>query len=92
MIVHQLSVLCPTPTLLQMGSLMMHYAYYLCVFAQLAESSIRDARRLEGHDVLSQVDLLIGSKSGGNVFVGATLPYGMAKGSRHEVRKYKKTI
>ncbi|TQS34847.1 hypothetical protein Golomagni_04757 [Golovinomyces magnicellulatus] len=30
-------------------------------------------------DVLSYVDLLIGSSNGGNVFPGATLPYGMAK-------------
>jgi hypothetical protein len=31
-------------------------------------------------DVLRWIDPLIGSKSGGNVFAGATLPYGMAKG------------
>jgi hypothetical protein len=31
-------------------------------------------------DVLKWIDPLIGSKSGGNVFAGATLPYGMAKG------------
>lgn len=31
-------------------------------------------------DVLSYVDPLIGSQKGGNVFAGATLPYGMAKG------------
>ncbi|KAF2834004.1 hypothetical protein CC86DRAFT_312256 [Ophiobolus disseminans] len=30
-------------------------------------------------DVLDWVDPLIGSRSGGNVFAGATLPYGMAK-------------
>ncbi|KAH5577723.1 hypothetical protein HBI26_135100 [Parastagonospora nodorum] len=30
-------------------------------------------------DVLSYVDPLIGSANGGNVFAGATLPYGMAK-------------
>ncbi|KAF3032699.1 hypothetical protein E8E12_000048 [Didymella heteroderae] len=32
-----------------------------------------------GADVLDYVDPLIGSRSGGNVFAGATLPYGMAK-------------
>ncbi|TEA13851.1 putative secreted glycosidase [Colletotrichum sidae] len=32
-------------------------------------------------DPLQYVDPLIGSRNGGNVFVGATLPYGMAKAS-----------
>ncbi|KAI1002057.1 putative secreted glycosidase [Podosphaera aphanis] len=31
------------------------------------------------NDILSYVDLLIGSSNGGNIFAGATLPYGMAK-------------
>lgn len=30
-------------------------------------------------DVLRNIDPLIGSDNGGNVFAGATLPYGMAK-------------
>ena len=30
-------------------------------------------------DPLSYVDPLIGSRGGGNVFAGATLPYGLAK-------------
>ena len=33
------------------------------------------------NDVLRWIDPLIGSKSGGNVFAGVTLPYGMAKAS-----------
>lgn len=33
----------------------------------------------EEYDVLQYVDPLIGSANGGNVFAGATLPYGMAK-------------
>lgn len=37
-------------------------------------------RRANNSDVLSWVDPLIGSQSGGNVFAGASLPYGMAKG------------
>jgi hypothetical protein len=40
------------------------------------------------NDVLQWIDPLIGSKSGGNVFAGVTLPYGMAKGNiclSHEV-------
>ncbi|KAK2027505.1 family 92 glycosyl hydrolase [Colletotrichum zoysiae] len=35
----------------------------------------------EDFDALKYVDPLIGSANGGNVFVGATLPYGMAKAS-----------
>ncbi|KZL82545.1 glycosyl hydrolase family 92 [Colletotrichum incanum] len=35
----------------------------------------------DGFDALQYVDPLIGSTNGGNVFVGATLPYGMAKAS-----------
>ena len=37
-------------------------------------------KRADAFDVLDWVDPLIGSRSGGNVFAGATLPYGMAKG------------
>jgi hypothetical protein len=33
-------------------------------------------------DIIDWIDPLIGSKNGGNVFAGATLPYGMAKGNR----------
>ncbi|KAI9038740.1 glycoside hydrolase family 92 protein [Aspergillus affinis] len=33
----------------------------------------------DNHDVLQYVDPLIGSANGGNVFAGASLPYGMAK-------------
>jgi hypothetical protein len=38
------------------------------------------AKQTEQLDSLRSVDPLIGSKNGGNVFAGATLPYGMAKG------------
>jgi len=38
------------------------------------------ARQTTDSNVLDYVDPLIGSQNGGNVFVGATLPYGMAKG------------
>ncbi|KAL4809568.1 glycosyl hydrolase family 92-domain-containing protein [Aspergillus unguis] len=34
---------------------------------------------VEDYDVLQYVDPLIGSTDGGNVFAGATIPYGMAK-------------
>lgn len=41
--------------------------------------ALRYARRANNSDVLDYVDPLIGSQQGGNVFAGATLPYGMAK-------------
>jgi hypothetical protein len=40
------------------------------------------ARQKADTDVLRWIEPLIGSKSGGNVFAGATLPYGMAKGRK----------
>ena len=43
----------------------------LILLAQLASAQITDP--------LQYVDQLIGSSNGGNVFSGATLPYGMAK-------------
>ncbi|KAH7085007.1 glycosyl hydrolase family 92-domain-containing protein [Paraphoma chrysanthemicola] len=53
----------------------------LIVIAHFVERTIAefDSRPSWGTDVLDWIDPLIGSKSGGNVFVGATLPYGMAK-------------
>jgi hypothetical protein len=42
--------------------------------------AVQAATNESSHDVLDWVDPLIGSRSGGNVFAGATLPYGMAKG------------
>jgi hypothetical protein len=39
-----------------------------------------DIARRAPENVLDFVDPLIGSNSGGNVFAGASLPYGMAKG------------
>jgi hypothetical protein len=38
------------------------------------------AKETADFDPLRWVDPLIGSRDGGNVFAGATLPYGMAKG------------
>ncbi|KAI9371392.1 glycosyl hydrolase family 92-domain-containing protein [Aspergillus egyptiacus] len=34
---------------------------------------------VEDYDVLQYIDPLIGTRNGGNVFAGATIPYGMAK-------------
>ncbi|RAR11617.1 glycoside hydrolase family 92 protein [Stemphylium lycopersici] len=55
--------------------------YFLWIFTQIAtlSATISQARRIEDHDVLNWVDPLIGSENGGNVFAGATLPYGMVK-------------
>ncbi|GME24527.1 putative glycosidase [Neofusicoccum parvum] len=44
-------------------------------------SQLASAQAAGGFDVLDFVDPLIGSNNGGNVFCGATLPYGMAKAS-----------
>jgi putative alpha-1,2-mannosidase len=50
------------------------------LFAGHASASIGwDATKRAPEDVLHWVDPLIGSRAGGNVFAGATLPYGMAK-------------
>jgi hypothetical protein len=58
--------------------------FVFCVLAhgQIALSAAAYARSNGSSDVLDWIDPLIGSKSGGNVFAGATLPYGMAKGLR----------
>lgn len=53
-------------------------SFSACV-AQLAKAT-QYARQNEDSDVLHYIDPLIGSQNGGNVFAGATLPYGMAKG------------
>ncbi|KAF2848907.1 glycoside hydrolase family 92 protein [Plenodomus tracheiphilus IPT5] len=60
---------------------MIHYTLYLCAFAQLVTSARGKAGSQPpgSFDLLDWIDPLIGSRSGGNVFVGATLPYGMAK-------------
>ncbi|KAF2178140.1 glycoside hydrolase family 92 protein [Zopfia rhizophila CBS 207.26] len=47
-------------------------------YAILSQAS-EFAKRADDFDVFEWIDPLIGSKSGGNVFTGATLPYGMAK-------------
>ena len=56
----------------------------ICValYGRQALSAPNHAKQDQGTDTLDYVDPLIGTKSGGNVFAGATLPYGMAKGSR----------
>lgn len=51
------------------------------LYLQGAFATFEHARENSAINVLDYVDPLIGSRSGGNVFAGATLPYGMAKGS-----------
>ncbi|KAJ5767132.1 Alpha-1-2-mannosidase [Penicillium nucicola] len=57
--------------------------YQLLLSLALASSHIlvsaTDSSPVEDYDVLQYVDPLIGTANGGNVFPGATLPYGMAK-------------
>lgn len=56
--------------------------YSLYGLGQLVTPSlaVSHTRQRDALNVLDWVDPLIGSRSGGNVFAGATLPYGMAKG------------
>ncbi|KAH9876085.1 hypothetical protein J1614_003964 [Plenodomus biglobosus] len=55
--------------------------YYFFIFIQLTRSARgnTDLRSSEIFELFDWIDPLIGSRSGGNVFAGATLPYGMAK-------------
>jgi hypothetical protein len=58
-------------------------AALLCalILLPLAESAVTSKIvQRAPEDVLKWVNPLIGTNSGGNVFAGATLPYGMAKG------------
>lgn len=63
----------------------MMLALYLLTLAQHAipTRAGKAARQTTDFDVLDWIDPLIGSRNGGNVFAGATLPYGMAKGWKH---------
>ncbi|EUC33640.1 glycoside hydrolase family 92 protein [Bipolaris zeicola 26-R-13] len=54
--------------------------YFSILIQIISLSTARVHRRqTNGTDVLKFIDPLIGSRDGGNVFSGATLPYGMAK-------------
>ncbi|KAF2200444.1 hypothetical protein GQ43DRAFT_441565 [Delitschia confertaspora ATCC 74209] len=57
------------------GSSFILFAAYLISNSQ----AVHIRKRANESNVLKYVDPLIGSNSGGNVFAGATLPYGMAK-------------
>jgi hypothetical protein len=59
--------------------------FLILVPALAATVQYADAVKRAPEDVLGWVDPLIGSRSGGNVFAGATLPYGMAKGELFQV-------
>jgi putative alpha-1,2-mannosidase len=56
------------------------FVFCVVAHAQKTFSAPNYARTNGSIDILNWIDPLIGSKSGGNVFAGATLPYGMAKG------------
>jgi hypothetical protein len=58
------------------------FVFGVLAHAQIAFSATNSVSTNGSTDVLDWIDPLIGSKSGGNVFAGATLPYGMAKGLR----------
>ncbi|CAI6338616.1 unnamed protein product [Periconia digitata] len=45
----------------------------------LPSAAVKYTKRANDTDILTYVNPLIGSQKGGNVFAGATLPYGMAK-------------
>lgn len=60
--------------------LVLHTILCFLVHSQAVFSASKHVTRENDCDVLDWIDPLIGSKSGGNVFAGATLPYGMAKG------------
>ncbi|USP76580.1 glycoside hydrolase family 92 protein [Curvularia clavata] len=59
----------------------MHSMLYFSILTQIAAVSAArlHQRQSNGTDVLKFIDPLIGTQNGGNVFAGATLPYGMAK-------------
>ncbi|KAH4115756.1 hypothetical protein HBI56_169420 [Parastagonospora nodorum] len=59
----------------------MKSSIHFLLLTQYATSVLSDisSRQTTNSDVLKWVDTLIGSQNGGNVFAGATLPYGMAK-------------
>jgi putative alpha-1,2-mannosidase len=64
------------------------FVFCVLTYGQVALSAASYARSQGSSDVLDWIDPLIGSKSGGNVFAGATLPYGMAKGLRFTVQHF----
>jgi hypothetical protein len=59
----------------------MLFLLYVCCLAHVRPIlSDVTGRQTAEPDILDWINPLIGSRSGGNVFAGATLPYGMAKG------------
>lgn len=65
---------------------MVRHIYALCALTELAILSLagRVSKRAGDFDVLDWIDPLVGTRNGGNVFAGATLPYGFAKGLEHD--------
>lgn len=57
----------------------MRAAAFICTAIPLIAAN-RLLEQANDSDVLDYINPLIGSQAGGNVFTGATLPYGMVKG------------
>ncbi|KAF1849920.1 glycoside hydrolase family 92 protein [Cucurbitaria berberidis CBS 394.84] len=55
------------------------YLLYTLTELVIPSLAIQYSRQSGDFDILDSIDPVIGSRSGGNVFTGATLPYGMAK-------------
>ncbi|KAM3078033.1 hypothetical protein ACMFMG_002668 [Clarireedia jacksonii] len=76
-------VLCATCQFTVLGCLpgmaLLNTLYLFVCFAALSVVGAQNYTNSSTYDVLDYVDQLIGSSNGGNVFPGATLPYGMAK-------------
>ncbi|KAF2117568.1 glycosyl hydrolase family 92-domain-containing protein [Lophiotrema nucula] len=62
-----------------MATWLLGYLVILSAYGPILSLARGTPKRAEDVDVLEWVNPLIGSNSGGNVFAGATLPYGMAK-------------
>lgn len=79
---------CTCPSLLSGLQTVVHAMVVFSIFALVlsiaygADPSLasKTLKRAYDYDILGWIDPLIGSRNGGNVFSGATLPYGMAKG------------
>ncbi|KAL3431388.1 glycosyl hydrolase family 92-domain-containing protein [Aspergillus tetrazonus] len=58
---------------------MIHLLYLALLQVALVSGLSAPSPAVDDYDVLQYVNPLIGSTNGGNVFAGATIPYGMAK-------------
>ena len=61
--------------------ILLNILLFVVLCSQQALSAPEHTTKSHANDILDYVNPLIGTQKGGNVFAGATLPYGMAKGS-----------